>query len=551
MQQPFAHIFKQKHCYFARFVCLLFIFSYAPIAIAQSNLSALIPIPEKIVSREGKKPFDLNKVGRIECHTSANKFIRQELSRIVRERTGIEIGKKEKGYSITIREDGDLFEKEEYTIDIKQKNITIEGGEAGIYYAMQTLDQILLGDITNSRDGKIAQIRIEDKPRYKHRAVMLDPARHFLPVEHVKLFIEQMARFKYNVLQLHLTDDQGWRIEIKSHPRLTEKGAFRNPNGSNNSPDNGYYTQEELKELIHYAAERHIEIIPEIDIPGHSVAILSAYPHLGCPFRHDEEKILGETTNMMLCAHNNDVYHVFEDIIREVAELFPSKKIHLGGDEAAIKENWAKCDSCIGMMKEAGYEKPSQLMNLFFGRILDIVRRNGKEAILWCELDNIYPPANEYLFPYPKDVQLVTWRNGLTPKCIELTRKHGNELIMAPGEYTYLDYPQWTNDLPEFNNWGMPITTLETCYKLDPSYGLPTEAQSHITGVMATMWAEAIRDINRVNYMFFPRGIAIAEAAWSKMDRRDWMSFKERLYPVLTDLMKRGISFRVPFEIAE
>ena len=182
--------------------------------------------------------------------------------------------------------------------------------------------------------------------------------------------------------------------------------------------------------------------------------------------------------------------------------------------------------------------------------MLDIVHKNNKKAILWCELDNMWPPANNYLFPYPKDVTLVTWRNALTPKCIELTRINGHNLIMAPGEHTYLDYPQWHNDLPEFNNWGMPITTIEQTYKLDPSYNLPAEEQQHIQGVMATMWAEAIKDINRVNYMFFPRGLAIAEAGWSIMQQRSWEGFKKRLMPNLNDLMRSGVSFRVPFEIS-
>lgn len=532
-------------------ICMLLLILCITKSIAQNSISALIPIPNNIELRDNKKPFDLNKVGKIECNTSNDTFIRQELSHIISKRCGITIEECKKPYTISLTEDANTFDNEEYTIDIKPKYITIKGGKAGVYYALQTLDQIMLGDATNSKNGKIAQIRIEDKPRYSHRAVMLDPARHFLPVEDVKLFIDQIAKFKYNVLQLHLTDDQGWRIEIKSHPELIKIGAFRNPNGSNNGPDNGFYTQEELKEIVRYAQERHIEIIPELDIPGHSVAILSAYPRLGCPFRHNEKKDLGSTTNMMLCANNNDVYKIYEDIIKEVADIFPSKQIHLGGDEAAIKDNWAKCDSCLALMHKAGYQKPSELMNIFFEKILSAIRKNGKEAILWCELDNIYPPANDYLFPYPSDVTLVTWRNGLTPKCIELTREHGHKLIMAPGEYTYLDYPQWKNDLPEFNNWGMPITSLENCYKLDPSYGLPHDKQEHILGVMATMWAEAIKDINRVNYMFFPRGIAIAEAGWSEMKNREWDSFKERLYPNLTDLMKCGISFRVPFEIAK
>ena len=244
-------------------------------------------------------------------------------------------------------------------------------------------------------------------------------------------------------------------------------------------------------------------------------------------------------------------YKIYEDIIREVAQLFPSKKIHLGGDEAAVQQNWAKCPDCLALMEKMGYDKPSQLMIPFFEKILDIVRKNGKEPVLWCELDNIWPPAHDYLFPYPTDVTLVTWRNALTPKCIELTRKYGHKLIMAPGEHAYLDYPQYPGDLPEFNNWGMPVTTLKKTYELDPGYGLPEEEQAHIEGVMATLWAEAIKDINRLTYMTFPRGMAIAEAAWSNLEQRSWESFKERIYPNIMDMMKSGVSVRVPFEIVE
>lgn len=516
---------------------------------AQENISALLPMPQKIEQRTSKECFDLNRatITRNDCSNSA--YILEELTSIIEERTGIKLGEKKSRNSIEIIISWSKG-KEEYSIDIDSRHIRFTGGsDAGIFYALKTFDQLLMGDNTNSKNGKVAPILIEDAPRYGYRAVMLDPARHFLPLEDVKQFIDRMARYKYNVLQLHLTDDQGWRIEIKSHPELTKKGAFRKPNGPDNGPDNGYYTQSQIKELINYAAERHVEIVPELDIPGHSAAILAAYPELGCPFRHGDVKEIGTVTNMMLCASSEQAYQVYNDIINEVAQLFPSKRIHLGGDEAAVKDNWAQCEKCLSLMRSAGYEKPSQLMNIFFGRMLEYVRKNDKEAILWCELDNMWPPANDYLFPYPGDITLVTWRNGLTPKCIELTRNNGHKLIMAPGEHTYLDYPQWHNDLPEFNNWGMPITSLKKAYELDPSYGLPHAQQEHIIGVMATLWAEAIKDINRVNYMFYPRGLAIAEAAWSNMEQRDWKSFKSRLIPNLCELMKNGVSFRVPFEI--
>lgn len=540
----------------SRYPKVIFTLLFATLSIvsfAQNNTAALIPMPNHIEKSKDGATIQLNKSTVISCSLPNNSFIIQELRRIVEKRMQLSLAldNSNKKNRIEINIDSSLTDKEHYTIEVCKKGILIKGGSEGaLFMALQTFDQILIGDACNTANKRIEHIRIDDKPRFAHRAVMIDPARHFLPVEDVKFFIDQMARFKYNVLQLHLTDDQGWRIEIKSHPELTQIGAIRN-NGSTPSPDNGYYTHEDIKELIAYAAERNIEIIPELDIPGHSVAILKAYPELGCAFRHDHVKDLGNTTNMMLCAHNEDVYAIYEDIIKEVAILFPSRKIHLGGDEAAIKENWAKCNDCLAMMRQAGYEKPSQLMIPFFNRILDIVRKNGKEAILWCELDNIWPPANDYLFPYPQDVTLVTWRNALTPKCIELTRKYGHSLIMAPGEHAYLDYPQYPGDLPEFNNWGMPVTTLKQSYSLDPGYRLPKEQQSHIQGVMATLWAEAIRDINRLTYMTFPRGMAIAEAGWSNMEQRSWDSFKERIYPNIMDMMKAGVSVRVPFEIVD
>lgn len=520
---------------------------------AQSNTSALIPMPNHIEKSKNGATTTLNGKTVIKSLLPDDCFVLQELKRIINRHmhlSPVKDNSRNKNI-IEIETDPSFTDKEHYTLTVDKKGISIKGGSEGaLFMALQTLNQILIGDARNTASKKIEHIRIDDKPRFAFRAIMIDPARHFLPVEDVKFFIDQMARFKFNILQMHLTDDQGWRIEIKSHPRLTQIGAFRNA-GNVPSPDNGYYTHEEIKELIAYAAERNIEIIPELDIPGHSVAILKAYPELGCAFRHNETKELGKTTNMMLCAKNEDVYTIYEDIIREVAMLFPSKKIHLGGDEAAVKANWAKCDDCLAMMRKAGYEKPSQLMIPFFNRMLDIIRKNGKEAIMWCELDNIWPPANEYLFPYPNDVTLVTWRNGLTPKCIELTEKHGHNLIMAPGEHAYLDYPQYPGDLPEFNNWGMPVTTLEQTYRLDPGYGLPKEKQSHIQGVMCALWAEAIRDINRLTYMTYPRGMAIAEAAWSNMEQRSWDSFKERIYPNIMEMMKSGVSLRVPFEIVD
>lgn len=501
----------------------------------QPNTSALLPMPNHI--EQGRGVFRMTDRVRIKSNLTDRGFCVSALQDILRHRMQVTSVVSEEKPQIQLTVNPALQGREHYVLTVTKGGIAIEGAsDAAVFYAVQTLDQILMGDVCNTANRQISAVTIDDEPRFGYRALMLDPARHFLPVEGVKFYIDQMVRYKYNVLQLHLTDDQGWRMEIRTYPQLTGEAG-------------SYYTQEQLRELVAYAEERHVEIVPELDVPGHTVALLSAFRELGCTHTDTMQVVVGKTDNLMLCANTAKVYDVYDRILREVAEVFPSKRIHLGGDEAAIERNWTKCGRCRALMKDLGYTKPAQLMNYFFGKILASVRKYGKQPVLWCELDNIRMPANEYLFDYPQDATLVTWRNGLTPKCIELTARHGNKLIMAPGEYAYFDYPQWKNDLPEFNNWGMPVTSLEQAYRFDPGYGLSASGQSHIMGVMGTLWGEAIKDINRALYMTYPRGLALAEAGWTQMEHRDWHSFCSRLHPNLSDMMDRGVLFRVPFEV--
>lgn len=520
---------------FVALVALCAIFT----SIAQDNLSALMPMPNHIEHPKGRAWHIIEGRTAVEQPADSLLFIAETIADIISQRTDVPVSIAQKGKKADIKLciDNTLEGAEHYRLQISQRGITLSGSTAAaLFRGAMTLDQLLIGDVVATAQDRMSPIIIDDAPRFACRALMLDPARHFLPVKDVKFFIDQMAKYKYNVLQLHLTDDQGWRVAINSHPRLASAK---------------HYTQDELREIVSYAAQRHIEVIPEMDIPGHTVAILAAYPELSCSHLKEDTVVVGHTTNRMVCAANNRSYEVLTDVINEIAPLFASPYIHLGGDEAAVPANWAKCADCQEMMRKAGYTEATQLMTPFFDRILAAVRVNGKKPILWCELDNIYPPANDYLFPYPKDVTLVTWRNGLTPTCLSLTKKYGHPIIMAPGEYAYFDYPQWRGDLPEFNNWGMPISTLENCYKLDPGYGREAEEQSHVLGVMGTLWAEAIGDVNRATYMTFPRAFALAEAGWTQLEHRDWDSFKVRMYPNLTDLMKCGVSVRVPFEIVE
>ena len=505
---------------------------------AQYNLSALIPMPNRIEVVQTKS-FEV-KTGKtaIVCSDKALQFEALQLQRIFHERMGVDLPIVEAPakHAVTLEIDRTLKGREHYCLEVTPRGMTLKGAtSAAVFWGLMTFEQLLLGDVCATNGKQITAVKIDDRPRFPHRALMLDPARHFHSVDDIKFYIDQMVRYKYNVLQIHLTDDQGWRLEIKSHPNLASRQ---------------HYSQEEMKTLIAYAAQRHIDIVPEIDVPGHTVGILSVYPELACRHLQGSPVEVGKTVNRMVCAANPKTYEVLGDVIREVCALFPSPYIHLGGDEAAVPGNWEKCPDCQNLMKSKGYTKATQLMIPFFDKVLAEVRLGGKKPILWCELNNIYPPATDYLFPYPKDVTLVSWRNGLTPTCLQLTAENGHPIIMAPGEHAYLDYPQWKGDLPEFNNWGMPITSLQQTYRLDPGYGRPDVEQSHVLGVMGTLWGEAICDIQRANYMTYPRGLALAEAGWTQMEHRSWESFKDRIYPNLMLLMKSGVSVRVPFEIA-
>ena len=523
-----------------RIIGILVVAFFSVVVSAQDHLSALLPMPNH-VEQIGRKPFRVEPGKTVIAIPDGQlRFEAEQLAAIFYERMGFKLAIKEgedrQRKSISLSIDPGLKGKEHYCIEVSSRGVSLRGATAAaVYRGITTLDQLLLGDVCNTSEGRISSILIDDTPRMDYRCLMLDPARHFLPIEDVKFYIDQMARYKYNVLQLHLTDDQGWRIEIKSQPGLASKH---------------HYSQAEIRDLIAYASQRHIEIVPEIDVPGHTVAILSAYPELACRHLHSSPAVVGKTVNRMLCAANPKTYVVLKDVIGEICQLFSSSYFHLGGDEAAVPENWAKCPDCRRMMEKKGYTKPTQLMQPFFEEVLSYVKQGGKTPVLWCELNNIYPPATDYLFPYPKDVILVSWRNGLTPTCQRLTAEKGNSLLMAPGEHAYFDYPQWKGDLPEYNNWGMPITSLQQTYQLDPGYGRPEAEQRHILGVMGTLWGEAIQDINRATYMTYPRALALAEAGWTEMPYRSWDSFKQRIYPNLMLLMKSGVSVRVPFEIA-
>lgn len=518
-------------------ILLLLTLSFSLISLqAQDNLSALMPMPNQISNGPGV--FKVSSALKVYTNATDLSMEQQQLTRIMKQFFGTSVASGNSSSTLHLLIDKSIKGNEHYVLKITPHQLVIKGASsAAVFYGLMTLEQLLTGDVCHTKKQEIQAVTIDDMPRFGFRALMIDPARNFLPLNDVKYYIDEIARYKYNTLQIHLTDNEGWRVEIKKYPQLTAKAPF--------------YTQEELKELIAYAAQRHVEILPELDIPGHTVALLASFPELACKQWRDSTFIPGVTNHRMVCASRPEVYDVYANILKEVASIFPSPSIHLGGDEAALDNNWQNCDDCKALMKEKGYEKPAQLMGYFFDKILQTVRQVGKKPILWVELDSVYPPFHSYLFKYPKDVTLVTWRLQNTPTCLDYTYKSGNPIIMAPGEYAYLDYPQLKGDLPEFNNWGMPVLTLEQCYQFDPGYGLPKAEQAHILGVMGTLWGEAMKNINRVTYMTFPRALALSEAGWTQMEHRSWNSFKQRLYPNLNVLMQRGVFVRAPYEIVD
>ena len=292
---------------------------------AQDVTSALLPMPNQVtLSKE--KPFAVRH-GKTAVYWNRPEleFAARSLQHILRDRMQVEIPSSESERAdIRLLIDPAMEGAEHYILDITPKGVTVRGATAAaVYYGVMTFDQLLLGDACATSQKRLTSVCIDDAPRFAHRALMLDPARHFLPVDDVKFYIDQMSRYKYNVLQLHLTDDQGWRVEIRKHPKLVSKD---------------YYAQEQLVDLIRYAAQRHVEIIPELDIPGHTVAILAAYPELGCTHTDTLPKNVGQTVGLMLCANNEKVYTVYRDIIKEIASLFPSRYIHLGGRRGCCRK---------------------------------------------------------------------------------------------------------------------------------------------------------------------------------------------------------------------
>ena len=417
---------------------------------------------------------------------------------------------------------------EAYTLQVTPNGIVIRGvTPTAVFWGLMTLEQMLTTSCANTLTASLPTLHIEDAPRTQLRELMIDPARIFIPLAELRPFVVEMARYKLNALHLHLVDDQAWRIEIKAYPRLTEIGSKRT--GMDDMPldISGYYTQEEMREFVQFAARYHVEVIPEIEMPGHEVAAIHCYPQLTCGAREVPIRTTCGVSNELLCPGEEFVYEFLGNVFRELSEVFPSRYIHLGGDEAGnpALDCWTHCEKCEALKAKLGIplSDPSEnwrLQEYLFNRVIDTLRTcYGKTPMFWYETDFKRIPEGCITF---------AWRHGLTAAAIRAAQENGAHIMLCPGEHCYLDYPAAPGDMPEVN-WGMPVTSLEQTYRLDPSWGFGESfEQHHLFGVAGTLWSECIPTPERLFYMTYPRAMALAEAGWSPQSRRQWPDFQQR-----------------------
>jgi len=436
----------------------------------------------------------------------------------------------------------DALPPEGYKLTVTPQNITIAAKGAGLFYGIQTLLQLMSADGGNMH---IPCVEIEDYPRFGYRGVMLDVSRHFFSVGFVKKFIDLMAVYKLNNFHWHLTDDQGWRIEIKKYPKLTQIGSKREetlignyhdrtPQQFDNTPYGGYYTQDQIREVVKYAADRYINIVPEIEMPGHSDAALAAYPEFGCN-PPDSYHVSGTWSE------HNDVYAptdatfaFLEDVLTEVMDLFPSKLIHIGGDEVT-KDDWQRSAPTQKLMKKLKIKDEHALQSYFIRRIEKFVNSKGRSVIGWDEIleGGIAPNAT-----------IMSWTGE--GGGIAAARQSHNVIMTPSNAGLYLDHAQGKLDSEPLGIGG--FSPLKQTYAYNPTpAALTPDQQKYIIGVQANLWTEYIATENKVEYMLLPRMLALSEVGWSPLANKSYFDFKDtRLPKHLEWLDKNGFDYRVP-----
>ena len=436
---------------------------------------------------------------------------------------------------------------EAYTLQVNANDVQIKGATAtGVFYGLMTLEQLLRGDATASCCEALPQMYIADAPRTALRELMLDPCRIFIPFDELKAFVPEMARYKLNALHLHLVDDQAWRLEIKKYPQLIERSSARMGMDDMLMPISGYYTQAQMRELVEYAARYHVQVIPEIEMPGHEVAAIHAYPELTCGAKQVPLRTVCGVSNELLCPGKESTFEFLNNVFDEVAATFSSPYIHLGGDEAGNPplDCWTNCTDCQQLKRKLGITSTDRsenwrLQQYLFDRVINTLRtKHGKTPMFWYETD---------FKKVPEGCVIFAWRNGLTQEALDAAAANRSQVMLCPGEHCYFDYPMAQGDMPEVN-WGMPVTSLRQTYDLDPAWNMGAAfEQNYVLGVAGTLWSECINSTERIYYQAYPRAMALAEVGWSKQQNRSWNDFVVRLTPTLRYCMRRGIPFSMKY----
>ena len=422
---------------------------------------------------------------------------------------------------------------EEYFLQVKPDGVSVEASAfGGFFYAIQTLKQMLPAAVYGGKkanaDWLLPCVTILDAPRFDYRGIHMDPCRHFWTVEETKRYIDIAATYKLNRLHWHLTEDQGWRMEIKKYPKLTEVGAWRNGTCIGKDFDSndgirygGFYTQDEMREIVAYAAERNITVIPEVDLPGHMVAALAAYPELGCTGGPYEVWTRWGVSEDVLCVGKEETFTFLEDVLTEVMDIFPSEYIHIGGDECP-KVRWENCPLCQARIKELGikahgnFSAEQELQCYVTARIQKFLNDHGRKIIGWDEIleGDLAPGAT-----------VMSWRG--TQGGIEAA-KQGFDVVMTPNSHMYIDYYQSQERDKEPLCIG-GLVTVEKLYSYEPYEGMAAGTEDHILGVQANLWTEYIGTEEFLEYMLLPRLCALSEVQWCNADRKDYTRFDSAL----------------------
>ena len=504
----------------------------------------IIPIPVKTQTLKGE--FVLPRKVVIAYQTTEGQNIAQYMADKLKASTGYEVILSEKKGNITIQITPSLKMAEEgYHLNVTAKGVTIKAKTAkGAFYGMQSFMQLLPAKIESPTkvDGVkwVAQCcNIEDAPRFGYRGFHLDPCRHFITVENVKKQLDLMSMFKVNTMHFHLTEDQGWRIEIKKYPKLTTIGSIRTE--GDGSSYGGYYTQEQIKEIVDYAAKRYITVIPEIDLPGHMMAAISAYPNLSCKGEKWSLRTVWGVEDIVMCAGKEDMFNFLGDIFDEIVPLFPGKYFHIGGDECP-KTSWKNCPTCQKRIKDEGLQTDGKhtaeerLQSYVIKRVEKMLEQRGRKIIGWDEILEGGLSAN---------ATVMSWRG--TQGGIEAAlQKH--DVIMTPGsDGMYLDWYQGDSKI-EPVTIPSPTRYLATTYNYNP---VPDTIKSlglaqHILGVQCNNWSEYMYTNAKMEYMMYPRALALSEIAWSPLSKKNFEDFCRRLDANSIRLDEHHITYHIP-----